>query len=75
MEKPKKRALEDKNKLIAVFFDEFNTTADLGIFKEIICDLSLNGEKLPPNLVVFGAINPYRYRTLKGRDFLRVSYF
>eukprot|EP00495_Collosphaeridae_sp_1-RS-2012_P008304 TRINITY_DN8239_c0_g1_i1.p1 TRINITY_DN8239_c0_g1~~TRINITY_DN8239_c0_g1_i1.p1 ORF type:complete len:141 (+),score=1.69 TRINITY_DN8239_c0_g1_i1:63-425(+) len=32
----------------------------------MICDASMNGVKLPSNLVVFGAINPYRYRRVQG---------
>jgi hypothetical protein len=32
------------------------------LFKEIICDHSLNGEPLPSNLIVLGALNPVRRR-------------
>merc|ERR1719182_853869 len=34
----------------------------MGLFKEIICDKSLNGVQLPNDLIVISACNPYRLR-------------
>eukprot|EP00026_Physarum_polycephalum_P000016 Phypoly_transcript_00016.p1 GENE.Phypoly_transcript_00016~~Phypoly_transcript_00016.p1 ORF type:complete len:3661 (+),score=399.99 Phypoly_transcript_00016:3-10985(+) len=45
-----------------VFLDEINTASCMGLFKEIICDHSIKGKKLPSNLVVIAACNPYRSR-------------
>lgn len=45
-----------------VFLDEINTAACMGLFKEIICDHTMQGKKLPSNLVVIAACNPYRSR-------------
>eukprot|EP01052_Picozoa_sp_SAG31_P003961 SAG31_NODE_158_length_21979_cov_6.851691_2_plen_3236_part_00 len=45
-----------------VFLDEINTCDCLGLFKEMICDGTMNGEKLPPNLKVLAACNPYRLK-------------
>ena len=54
------RLLQSSGSLIVVFLDEVNTSSVLGLFKEIIIDHSLNGEQLPPNLVVVAACNPAR---------------
>ncbi len=48
-----------------VFLDEINTADCMGLFKEIICDRTMNGEPLPSNLVVLAACNPYRLRNSK----------
>ena len=45
-----------------VFLDEINTASCMGLFKEIICDHSMRGTKLPSNLIVIAACNPYRFR-------------
>jgi hypothetical protein len=45
-----------------VFLDEINTADCMGLFKEIVCDHSLNGYPLPANLVVLAACSPYRFR-------------
>ena len=47
-----------------VFLDEVNTSPDIGWFKEIVCDLSLDGEPLPYNMKIIAACNPYRRRKL-----------
>ena len=54
MSKAIERAEEAKKKgeNIWVFFDEINTSPEVGLFKEIVCDRSLKGETLPDNLVV-----------------------
>lgn len=47
-----------------VFLDEVNTSPDIGWFKEIVCDHSLDGEPLPYNMKIIAACNPYRRRKL-----------
>lgn len=42
------------------FLDEINTCGSLGLFKEMICDGSMQGKILPANLVILAACNPYR---------------
>ncbi|CAF1398652.1 unnamed protein product, partial [Rotaria sordida] len=56
----------NKNKRLWIFFDEFNTTSSIGLFKEIICERTLLGEPLPDNLVFLGACNPQRWRKNKN---------
>ena len=53
----------DENKRLWVFFDEFNTTPNIGLLKEIVCDRTLLGEPLPENMVFLGACNPLRRQT------------
>jgi len=53
----------DENKRVWVFFDEFNTTPNIGLLKEIVCDRTLLGESLPENMVFLGACNPLRRQT------------
>ncbi|CAF3742087.1 unnamed protein product [Rotaria sp. Silwood1] len=48
-----------------IFFDEFNTTSSIGLFKEIICERTLLGEPLPDNMVFLGACNPQRQKAKK----------
>ncbi|XP_071172243.1 E3 ubiquitin-protein ligase RNF213-like [Mytilus edulis] len=45
-----------------LFFDEANTTEAIGVIKEMMCDMSLNGKpmKLNQSLKVVAACNPYR---------------
>ncbi|KAK3276973.1 hypothetical protein CYMTET_14987 [Cymbomonas tetramitiformis] len=45
-----------------VFFDEINTCDAAGLFKEMLCERTLNGVPLPTNLKVLAACNPYRPR-------------
>ncbi|CAF2743269.1 unnamed protein product, partial [Rotaria sp. Silwood2] len=52
-----------QGKRLWVFFDEFNTTTNIGLLKEIMCDRTLLGEILPSNIVFLGACNPLRQRT------------
>ncbi len=54
-----------QNKRLWIFFDEFNTTSNIGLLKEIICERTLLGEPLPGNMVFLGACNPRREKTLK----------
>lgn len=54
-----------QGKRLWIFFDEFNTTSNIGLLKEIICDRTLLGAPLPTNLVFLGACNPRRNKTGK----------
>eukprot|EP01084_Bolivina_argentea_P065542 119465_1 len=49
-------------KTFLVFLDKINTSPEVGSFKEVVCDHSLKGERLPDNLVIVAALNPYRIR-------------
>ncbi len=53
---------KDSNKRLWVFFDEFNTTPNIGLLKEIICERTLLGQPLPNNMVFLGACNPQRQK-------------
>jgi len=45
-----------------LFFDEANTTEDIGLIKEIMCDHTIRGEQLMEThgLKLIAACNPYR---------------
>lgn len=45
-----------------VFLDEINTCNCMGLFKEIVCDRTMNGVQLPHNMDIIAACNPYRLR-------------
>ena len=62
MKEPIEQANSNPFETVWVFLAELNTSPDVGCFKEIICDRSLNGEPLPENMVVLGAMNPCRKR-------------
>jgi hypothetical protein len=47
---------------LIVFFDEINTCNSMGLFKEMLCDGWLGSRKLPRNLKIVAACNPYRLR-------------
>ncbi len=47
---------------MVVFLDEVNTCNSMGLFKEIICDRSMNGHRIPHNIRVIAACNPYRLK-------------
>jgi hypothetical protein len=51
-------AKEIPNIEFVVFFDEFNTSSCLGLFKEIFIDGTLHGINLPKNIFFTAAINP-----------------
>ncbi|XP_052809415.1 E3 ubiquitin-protein ligase RNF213-like, partial [Mya arenaria] len=48
-----------------LFFDEANTTECVGLFKELLCDKTLQGEPVDfsNNLKIVAACNPYRKHT------------
>ncbi|UJR16715.1 hypothetical protein I4U23_003615, partial [Adineta vaga] len=56
---------QTKNKRLWIFFDEFNTTSNIGLLKEIICERTFLGNQLPENMVFLGACNPRRTKTKK----------
>jgi hypothetical protein len=56
---------QTKEKRLWIFFDEFNTTSNIGLLKEIMCERTLLGERLPSNMVFLGACNPRRNKTNK----------
>ena len=43
-----------------LFFDEANTTENIGLIKEIMCDRRLKGESISDNVKFIAACNPYR---------------
>ena len=51
---------------IIVFLDEINTCNCMGLFKEIVCDRTLNGVRLPDEIKLIAACNPYRLRNTKS---------
>ena len=52
----------ENSAMAILFFDEANTTEDIGLIKEIMCDLTCNGRKIDMSsgLKLVAAINPYR---------------
>ncbi len=60
-----------QDRRVVAFLDEVNTTNSMGLFKELVCDRSMNGEPLPDNLLIVAACNPYRLRT--GRSLYAVE--
>lgn len=47
-----------------LFLDEINTSENIGVICDIICHHKYNGCVLSPNLVIMGACNPYKLRTI-----------
>lgn len=52
-------------KRLWIFFDEFNTSPDVGIICEILCNRVFQGKVLPKNMVLIGACNPYKLKSKK----------
>lgn len=48
-----------------IFFDEFNTTKNVGLIKEVICERTLLGKSIPGNMVFLAACNPRRLAAQK----------
>ena len=46
-----------------LFFDEVNTCNSMALFKEIVCDGTMQGRRLPAAVKVIAACNPYRLRS------------
>lgn len=55
-------------KHVYVFMDEINTCGHMGLVTEIICQHSVYGRKLRPEIVVLAAINPYRQKPIVDVD-------
>ncbi|ETO07999.1 hypothetical protein RFI_29391, partial [Reticulomyxa filosa] len=55
-------------KEIWLFLDEFNTSPDIGWFNELICNRSLDGVKIPDEIKILAACNPYRERKLNKQE-------
>ncbi|KNC55646.1 uncharacterized protein AMSG_01915 [Thecamonas trahens ATCC 50062] len=53
---------------IVVFFDEVNTCNCMGLFKELVCDHSMDGVTLPASIKIIAACNPYRLKTAADID-------
>ncbi|CAF3346168.1 unnamed protein product [Rotaria sp. Silwood2] len=60
LRKAHKCSEENPNKRLWVFLDEFNTTPNIGLLKEIVCEKSFLGKTLPKNMIFLGACNPQR---------------
>lgn len=63
--------LSEENKVhhldTVLFFDEANTTEAVNAIKEVICDKSVNGERISaPRLKIIAACNPYRKHSKKA---------
>jgi hypothetical protein len=54
--------LKNINKKLWVFFDEFNTTENLGIICEVLTSRTMLGHPIPENIVLLAACNPYKLR-------------
>lgn len=57
-----------------VFFDEINTCDSVGLFREMVCDRSMNGLVLPRNIKVIAALNPYRLKQQQGRTAVGIAH-
>ncbi|ETO30683.1 hypothetical protein RFI_06442 [Reticulomyxa filosa] len=66
--KSKRRKYQCNSKEIWLFLDEFNTSPDIGWFNELICNRSLDGIKIPEEIKILAACNPYRERKLSAQD-------
>jgi len=50
----------NKNLYTILFFDEANTTDNIGLIKEIMCDRRLNGKEIDNSVKFIAACNPCR---------------
>lgn len=48
--------------------DEINSTAEVPLISEIICERSINGTPLDDRIVVLAALNPYRQRNVGDEE-------
>ncbi|ETO15204.1 hypothetical protein RFI_22160, partial [Reticulomyxa filosa] len=56
-----------------VFLDEVNTSPDIGWFKELIYDHSLDGVKISNQIKVIAACNPYRPRKIENDENVNIN--
>jgi len=68
IERAKACSEEKADKRLWVFFDEFNTTPNIGLIKEIVCERTMLGIPLPNNMVFLGACNPQRRKAKKDES-------
>ena len=61
-EKNEKIGLLFEETKIWVFLDEINTCKSMGLISELMCKQTIQGKKLPSNIVFIAACNPYRQR-------------
>jgi len=73
MQKPIAQAKADRSRDFYVFFDEINTCNSMSLFKNIICDRSMNGMLLPSNMKFIAACNPYRLLTEQDTERERIG--
>ncbi|ETO35633.1 hypothetical protein RFI_01430, partial [Reticulomyxa filosa] len=59
---------EKKTDQLWLFLDEVNTSPDIGWFKELICNHTLDGRKIPEEIKIIAACNPYRKRILSKEE-------
>ncbi len=59
--------LKDKAKMLWIFFDEFNTTENLGLICEILTNRTILGSPIPDNIVLLAACNPFKLRMKKNK--------
>jgi hypothetical protein len=52
----------DLNKMLWVFFDEFNTTEDFGLICEILSERTILGKPIPDNICLLAACYPFKLR-------------
>ncbi|ETO07611.1 hypothetical protein RFI_29780, partial [Reticulomyxa filosa] len=64
----KENEFQRNPKEIWLFLDEFNTSPDIGWFNELICNRSLDGVKIPDEIKILAACNPYRKRKLSEQE-------
>jgi hypothetical protein len=57
------KKLRGSDNYLVVLLDEINTCNHMGLFKEIVCDRSMDGKPLPSNMKIIAACNPYRLRS------------
>ncbi|ETN98802.1 hypothetical protein RFI_38685, partial [Reticulomyxa filosa] len=53
---------DKEKKEMWIFLDEVNTSPDIGWFKELICDHSLDGVKISDQIKIIAGCNPYQPR-------------
>jgi hypothetical protein len=61
--------LKEENRRLWVFFDEFNTTENLGLICEVLTERTILGNPIPENICLLAACNPYKLRKT-GKQFV-----
>jgi hypothetical protein len=52
----------DQKKKLWLFFDEFNTTENLGLICEMLSERTIMGKPIPDNMCLLAACNPFKLR-------------